>query len=327
MFFRLLAACLMLLPALSQARCAGTDLIAALPEGDRAALADRAAGVPHAGGLLWQATRGDRRLVIFGTYHLRHDLTEAHASALRPYLAAADVVWFEANAADQTRLQADIARDPSIMFITNGPTMPDLLGDDMWRRYSREMQARGFPGFMAAKMKPMMGAMMLGLGPCMAQSGALTEAGIDKLLAQQAEAEGKDSRSLEDPQSVLRLLDNFSAADQLRMIDMSLAYSHMADDLHHTLLQRYLAGDIALMWEYTRTLTIETGDASAASDFVTFETLLLADRNRAWVDLLDADIGGLNALVAVGAGHLPYDFGVLALLAARGWQISALPFP
>lgn len=327
MFFRLIAALALLWPAYGQARCAGNDLISALPAAELAELADRAAAVPHGSGLLWQATRGDRRLVIFGTYHLRHAQTEAHVAAMAPHMQAADVLWFESNSADQAQLQADIARDPSIMFITEGPSMPDLLGDDLWPVYAQELQARGFPGFMAAKMKPMMGAMMLGIGPCMAQAGALTEAGIDKILAQQADATGKDSRSLEDPASVLRLMDHFAATDQLRMVELSLGYAHLADDLHHTLLQRYLASEIALLWEFTRDLSIELGDARAAEDFATFETLLLEQRNRAWVDLLDADSGGQTALVAVGAGHLPYDFGLLSLLEQRGWSISALPFP
>ena len=310
-----------------RAGCEGTDLIAAMTEEQRAPLKAQADAVPYGTGLLWQAVRGETRMVIFGTYHLRHDLTEAHAEALAPHIAAADIAWFEASAADQAAAQRAMASEPALIFLTEGPTMPDLLGPQDWARYTAEMQARGIPGFMAAKFKPMMGVMMLGMGPCLARSGVLQEQGIDKVLALRAVAAGVPDRSLEDFRVPLRLLDAFPLDEQIEALRLSFAYTDRADDLHHTLLARYLAGEVALIWEYSRALTLDSGGPGAAEDFAALEDLLLTQRNRAWVDLLLAEAEGRRSFIAVGAGHLPYDFGLLSLLAAQGFEITPLPFP
>ncbi|MFD1508102.1 TraB/GumN family protein [Lacimonas salitolerans] len=309
-------------PALAQ--CEGRDLIADLPADERSALDAAVAGTPYPQGLLWQATRGETRMVIFGTYHIRHDLTEAHLEALRPHLAAADVAFFEMNLADKALAQTAFASEPDLMFITDGPTLPDLLPEDEWQLFKRQMEARGFPGFMAAKMKPIWGTMMLGIGPCQAQSGAMQATGIDEALATAAADLDVPDRSLEDWRTVMTLTDAFDSDQQIEMLRLSFAFADQADDLQHTLLQRYLAGEVALIWEYSRKLSLEQGGPTAIEDFALFEDLLLTQRNTAWVDLLLDQPGDI--FVAAGAAHLPGETGVLNLLEQEGFAIERLPF-
>lgn len=309
-------------PALAQ--CQGRDLIADLPTDQRAALDVAVADTPFARGLLWQATRGDTRMVIFGTYHIRHDLTDAHLDALRPHLAAADTAFFEMNLADKALAQSAFAREPDLMFITDGPTLPDLLSEDEWQLFKTQMQARGFPGFMAAKMKPIWGTMLLGIGPCQAQSGAMQATGIDEALARTATELDVPDRSLEDWRTVMTLIDTFDSGDQIELLRLSFAFADRADDLQHTLLQRYLAGQVALIWEFSRMLSLEQGGPNADRDFATFENLLLTQRNTAWVDLLTQQSG--DVFVAAGAAHLPGENGVLHLLEQEGFAITPLPF-
>jgi hypothetical protein len=47
---------------------------------------------------------------------------------------------------------------------------------------------------------------------------------------------------------------------------------------------------------------------------------LLDDRNRAWVGVLAPHLERGRTFVAVGAGHFPGEAGLLALLAARGFE-------
>ncbi len=313
-------------PGTAAALCEGRDLIAELPPEKRAALTAQAAGVPYSEGLLWRARRGATEIVWFGTYHFAHAATQAHLAAVMPYISAAQDVYLEVSNADTARMQREIAEDPSIMFITEGPTLPDLLGPRDWPEYRRAMQMRAIPSFMAAKFKPVWAAMMLGIGPCEARNGALEGDGIDKLIGDRAAELGNPSKSLEDYRTLLTMLDGFADKDQLDMIRLFLAEAINADDLAYTLRVRYLRQQVALTWEFSREMSIEMGAPGAAEDFALFEHQLLDARNRAWVArLLDA-AAGRRVFAAAGAAHLPGENGVLRLLETAGFEIERLPF-
>lgn len=311
-------------PVMAAALCEGTDLIDALPEAERRALEARADAMPHARGLLWRATKGDTRITLFGTYHFRHARTQAHLDRLKPEIAAADTVYLEMSPEDQKAFQARMAEDPSVMFITQGPTLPDLLGEADWQHFSDEMNKRQIPGFVAAKFKPLWAAMMLGIGPCEARNGAMNGLGIDAMVGDHAARSGVETRSLEDTAEVLTTLDSEPLEKQLDMIRMTLAWPGDADDMSYTIRERYLAGEIALTWEFSRLVSLKYGGRTAEADFARLERALLTSRNRAWVDKLLAETAGKRVLVAVGAGHLPGKNGVLHLLEQEGFEIERL---
>ncbi|MDW3117441.1 MAG: TraB/GumN family protein [Roseovarius pacificus] len=316
---------LSLQPLAAFARCEGTDLIAAMPKAERDALESQAAAMPHSEGLLWLATRGDTRITLFGTYHFPHDETLRHLENLKPMIETAGAVYLEVSNDDQSAMERALAEDPSLMFITEGKTLPDLLEEDEWQRFSDEMRARTIPPFFAAKFKPVWAAMMLGIGPCEARNGAMDGAGIDKLIGDHAASLGTPSRSLEDFRTLLEMLDSFPMNEQLDMIRLFFAWPGDPDDMAYTLRQRYLNQEIALIWSYSRAVSVTFGGDTAQEDFERFERLLLTDRNTGWIDvLLTAPEDVLFA--AVGAAHLPGENGVLHLLENEGFTIERLPF-
>ncbi len=316
---------LSLQPLAAFARCEGTDLIAAMPKAERDALESQAAAMPHSEGLLWQATRGDTRITLFGTYHFPHDETLRHLENLKPMIETAGAIYLEVSNDDQSAMERALSEDPSLMFITEGKTLPDLLEEDEWQRFSDEMRARTIPPFFAAKFKPVWAAMMLGIGPCEARNGAMDGAGIDKLIGDHAASLGTPSRSLEDFRTLLEMLDSFPMDEQLDMIRLFFAWPGDPDDMAYTLRQRYLNQEIALIWSYSRAVSVTFGGDTAQEDFERFEHMLLTDRNTGWIDVL------LNApedvlFAAVGAAHLPGENGVLHLLENEGFTIERLPF-
>ena len=325
MFRVLFIVVLCLQPVAGLARCEGTDLIAAMPEDERRALTRKAQAAPYAEGLLWHATRGDTRITLFGTYHFQHDRTNAHLDRLKPLIALADTVYLEVSNDDQAAMQRALAETPSLMFIIEGPTLPDLLGEADWQRLAEEMRARSIPAFFAAKFKPVWAAMMLGIGPCEARNGAMQGAGIDKLIGEHAAQLGTPSRSLEDFRTVLKMLDTVPMEKQLDMIRLFFAWPDNPDDMAYTLRQRYLTQQIALIWQYSRQVSLSYGGDTAKHDFERFERLLLTERNAAWIDVL-MDTPEPHAFVAVGAAHLPGETGLLRLLEQRGFAIKRLPF-
>lgn len=311
-------------PLAASALCEGVDLIADLPEAERERIEARAAATPFPQGLLWRATRGDTEITLFGTYHFRHAQTEAHLDRLRPAIAAADTVYLEISPEDQQNYQNAIARDPSIMFITQGETLPDLLGEADWQAYKAEMEKRQIPSFMASRFKPLWAALMLGIGPCEVQYGAMQGGGIDELIGQEAQKTGTPDLSLEDFADVLAALDSEPMEKQLDMIRLTLAWPDDPDDMTYTIRERYLSEQVALTWEFSRLLSLKYGGATAAEDFARFERVLLTERNAAWVAKLMAEMPGQRILVAVGAMHLPGENGILRLLETEGFGIERL---
>ena len=321
----LLALLLLLATPLRALDCSGTDLLPQMDTEARLKLEARAGIAPFPEGLFWRATKADTRLTIFGTYHVPHADTAAQFEALLPLAEAADFSWFEMDHDDQKAFEKRAATDASIMFITDGPTLPDLLPEDDWQRLRAAMAERGFPSFFTAKFKPIFVSMMLGISPCQAKAQKSGEAGIDARLSRALSDAGHDTRSIEDTMTTMRVLDAFSQEEQIAMIKLTLDLPISPDDLQETMLSLYRKGRISVLWEYGRALSIEYGGPTAESDFAIFERVLLSDRNRAWIDEIEAQAPGHDVFIAVGAGHLPGKTGLLNLLAQRGFAIEPLP--
>lgn len=307
--------------------CGGTNLFAQLPEDRRAAITARAEATPHPEGLLWKASRGDAMITIFGTYHIAHSMTLDHFEALEPIALAADLALFEMDAADKRRFESRMASDPSLVFIAQGPTIPELLPEEDWQDLRAMMAERGMPGFLAAKAKPIFLSTMLSLSPCQIRAQTQGARGIDAVLAEFLAKSNKPTASIEDPVTTMQVLDAFSREEQVAMLQLSIHLPLDPDDVQTTMLALYQTGQIGKLWEFGRDVSLEYGGPTAADDFAKFESALLTKRNEAWIDVLEAHAPGKTLFVAVGAGHLPGETGVLRLLEARGWQVERLDFP
>lgn len=310
--------------AVAQAECTGIDLIADLPAEELLELKKQATALPYPEGVLWKATKGAQEITIFGTYHFPHAQTQSHLESLKPMIAEADAIYLEISNDAQDQMVREMAEDPSMMFITEGPTLVDMLSKEEWQTYSQQMTDRAIPSFMAAKFKPLWASMMLGIGPCEMRNGAMEGGGIDTLIGEYAAELGNPSRSLENFRALMGMLDDLPQEDQLDMIRLSLDLPFSADDLSYTLKAQYLAQKIALLWEYSRKISIEQGDDGAEEDFALLEEKMLTRRNHDWIDvLIDPELPE-QLFVAVGAGHLPGENGVLYLLEAKGYAIERL---
>lgn len=62
-----------------------------------------------------------------------------------------------------------------------------------------------------------------------------------------------------------------------------------------------------------------------APEFTGYEDLLVYDRNRNWVPVIEKAMQQETVLIACGAMHLGGAQGLLALLKARGYEVTAIP--
>ena len=317
----------LLLPLGAQAQCIGQNLIDALPAAEQTALRTAARAVPYPEGNLWRATRGLQTIHLVGTYHFddpRHDTTLA---SVTPLIASAATLLVEAGPAEEAALSERIAREPGVMTITDGPTLPEMLPEPEWQALSAAMKARGIPGFMAAKFQPWFLSMMLGVPPC-DMARAATGRGLDQRLMDEATARGLPIRALEPYDTLFTLFDGLAQADQLSMIRSALAMEPQAADMSVTLADTYFAEESRLIWEFMRHLTLAAPDADPAQalrDLDLMETALMTNRNRAWIPVISAAATKGPVVAAFGALLLLGDQALPNLLVQAGVTVERLP--
>lgn len=324
----LLALALPLLAAMpGRAACVGADLIAALPAPDRAALDRAVDAVPFARGNVFRATRGDQIIDMVGTYHLADPRHAALVDQVAPLLDTAAVLLVEAGPDEETRLKAEVARRPGFVLLTEGPTLPELLGDKDWQALVAEMRARGIPPTVASRFRPWYMAMMLGIPSCAMASVAAGEKGLDHQLIAAAQARGLPVQALEPFDTLFSIFGELPMEDELDMIRAALLMADSPEDMTATLANAYFAGRSRLIWDFmlARSLAMPGFDGDTVrAQFALMEDVLMVRRNRAWIGVLTAAAAQGRVLAAFGALHLPGDQGVPALLQAEGFTITRL---
>lgn len=317
---------LLTLTAPLQAQCVGKNLIEALAPAERAALDAATANAPYSVGNYWRATRGDQTVTLIGTYHLddpRHATTMA---ALTPMIAAASTVLVEAGPDEEAALHAHLARDPGVMVITSGPTLPEQLPEAEWQALSAAMRARGIPPFMAAKFQPWYIAAVLGIPPC-AMAKAASSKGLDGLVMDAATNANVPIKALEPYDTVFGIFGSMSDDDQLSMIKSTLMMEEFSTDYSVTLADTYFSQDTRLIWEFTRLQALAMPGYTPEQierEFARMEEALMSKRNRAWIPVITAGAESGPILAAFGALHLSGKDGVLALLERAGFKLERL---
>ncbi|MCK4713582.1 MAG: TraB/GumN family protein, partial [Marinosulfonomonas sp.] len=280
---------------------------------------------PYPSGNLWRAQKGASTIHIMGTMHLSDARLALYLKPLWPIVDTADLILLEADRETMEQLKSEMLRDPSLMFITDGPTLPERLSDEDWTRLTEEMSARGIPAFLVSKMQPWYASMMLAIPPC-AMAGMAEENGVDHRIMDRAAQQNIPTAALESYNVVFSLFGGENSDDDLDMLRMSLISAHDADAMFVTMIEAYLSGEHRAIWELGRHQMMRTPgmpQEDAAKMYNELGTALLTDRNANWMDvILPAATEADNILVAVGAAHLSGKIGVLYLLEQQGYTLS-----
>ena len=327
--FRIALACLVaaLVAVPASAMCRGRNLIDTLSAETQAGLRAAADAAPFARGNLWRATRGDQVLHLIGTFHLDDPRHDALMARLAPLIDGASTVLVEAGPAEEAALQAALAADPSLVFLTDGPTLPETLAPATWDRLKDALRARSIPPFLGAKMRPAYLSMLLSLPPCALISATEPQNGLDRRIIARTRAQGIPLRALEPFSVVFDIFSGMTLSDQVALLELSLALDAQSEDVFATLTDAYFAEDGRMIWEFSRwqALTLPGLDAAqVADDFALMEDRMMSARNRAWIPVIEAALADGPALAAFGALHLSGEDGVLALLQQAGFTVERL---
>lgn len=315
--------------------CEGQNLFQTMAPERLAAIEAATEAVPFRRGLLFRATRGEKEMLLVGTYHFDDPRHAGLLARVAPEIDKAAALFVESGPGEQAQLTEAMTRDPTLMVDPTGPTLPERLTPDEWDTLSQALSDRGIPAIMASRMRPWYVSMMLGISPCMirqmAEAGGVAD-GLDHKLMDRAESQDLPIRALEPWDTVFSLFDDLTPEQELDMIRANLPAASHADDYAVTLTDAYFEGDVWKIWEFARNDAYENSGLDHAEIDAQLELVqsrLMDDRNRAWIEVLidganEASQDGRGIVAGFGALHLPGEAGVLNLLAQEGFRIERL---
>ena len=311
------------------AACTGQSFLDVMTDSQQQELSAAVADMPYAEGLTYFAERGDDRLTIIGTMHIYDPRLEIIRTRVAPDVQGADLVLLEATETEEQQLRDLITTNPGLMFIVDGPTLPELLDEDTWQQLSDAASQRNIPGFMAAKMQPWYLSLMLSIPSCAMEDMLAGATGLDKMIGADAQVAGVPVQAIEPYDTLFSLFDEAPVEEQIDMLRINMMHPELQSQMFVAMLDRYFAEDVGRLWEMGKIAMQNVPDldpVESAAMFEELETSLLHTRNQNWIPVINqATKAHDNIVVAVGAGHLIDDLGILQLLENEGWTISRFP--
>lgn len=271
-------------------------------------------------GFLWQAVRGDSRVLLMGTVHLGRDgqtvLPAEHARQLRSSAA----LVLEADVFDARRVQAAVQRHA--LLAAGAPGLDRTLPAPLRARVQRLIERFGLAPEAAWRFKPW--ALANNLVVLESMQGGLNPAySTEEQLHALARAAGLPVLELEGVDAQLALFDSMPDGLPIAYLDEAasgIERGQSRRDLDQ-LVEAWRTGDEAAMarqFERMRSAT-QPVDRWVAER-------LIESRHPAMLDRIErfAASGRLH-LVAVGTLHFFGPNSLLSGLRARGFEVTRLP--
>jgi uncharacterized protein YbaP (TraB family) len=308
--------------------CVGTDFRDRGDQGRRE-LADaeaKAIDVRNGEGTFWriEPAGGGTPSHLLGTLHVTDPAVTTLDPRRRSAFAAARVLAVENRAMLDTRIGgAERARNLDRMLFTDGRLVTELLEEGDRTALRRALADRGIPLWLVVGFKPWMITFgLLQFVPCEA---ARMKAGLrpfDFQLLAEANAAGKKTADLEEVDVQARRLDGIPLDVQVRLLRADLAMEHEAVDRLVTAIRLYREGRVAtivrLMFGVPADLMITEAELKEVTD------RLLDQRNADMFDHARPLVDEGGAFLAVGAGHLIGERGLVARFQDAGYTVTRI---
>jgi len=260
--------------------------------------------------LLWQVSGKDLKnpSYIFGTFHLLCKDDIKFSEQLKSSLKFSDEVYMEMDMDDPSTMLSGLL----YMNMKGGKKLKDLYTADEYKKVeSYFSDSLGIPMMMLQSIKPYFLVAML--YPKM--MSCQTASGVEEELMTIAKENKKEIKGLETMQFQASVFDSipyeWQAKELLKNIDSFSFYKNEFD----TMLLAYKNQQLSAMEN-------SLGKSEFGSD--KYEDILLTRRNINWVDQLKSIMKKESVFVAVGAGHLVGEKGLLNLLRKEGYTITPL---
>ncbi|CAN5134235.1 TraB/GumN family protein [soil metagenome] len=263
-----------------------------------------------ANSLLWQVSGNGLKKpsFLFGTFHLLCKDDIHFSNQLLSALKASDEVYMELKLDDPAVLIGGLI----FMKMRNDTTLKDLYSTQDYNRINHYFDdTLNIPLKVMGSLKPYFLVAML--YPKMMNCSS--PSGVEEELMAIAKNQKKEIKGLETIQFQSSVFDSipyqWQAKELLKNIDSFYSYKK---DFQKMLLQ-YKQQKLDSLSKMTDTDSEGLGN---------YTELLVNGRNRNWVSILKDTMKIKSVFVAVGAGHLGGEAGVISLLKKEGYTVEPL---
>lgn len=255
--------------------------------------------------LLWQITgKGlTKPSYLYGTIHMICPEDFSMSDTLKASFAKSEKIYLELDMDDPAMtiktLQLAIMKDKSLS---------DLMSKEEYARLDKFMKdSIGMPLLVFNKMKPftLMSVLYTKVLPCKKMES------YEQSFMAMAQQQKKELLGLE------KLEDQFAVFDKIPDSAEAQMILHMINDFDGQrkefakMIEAYKKKDLDALSKMI----------SASPDMAGFEDLLLVNRNKNWLPVMEKAMNAQSNFFAVGAGHLPGNDGVISLLKKAGYTV------
>ena len=270
------------------------------------------AQAPSEPSLLWkiEGKNLSQPSYLYGTIHLICPSDFVLSDTLKGCLQQTEQLTLEIDMDDPGMMMAMMKS----MAMREGKQLKDLLDAKDYGRlnaYFKDSVGMSIAPFERAKPFMLMSVLLNRVLTCQPQSYEMSLMGLAK--KQKAEVVG-----LETVEEQMAVFDSIPYTDQAKMLITLMDSLPHARQEFGKMVELYKKQDLAGLYN----LTLE-------SDFEmeNQQEVLLTDRNKRWIPLIQKQIAEKPTFVAVGAAHLGGEEGVIALLRKEGYSVVPILKP
>jgi len=260
--------------------------------------------------LLWQVSGNGLKhsSFLFGTFHLICKEDIHFSTQLKEAVKASAEVYMELDMDDPSTLLSGML----YMNMRDGKKLSDLYTPGEYNKLQAYftdslntpimLLPRAKPYFLVALLYPKM-------------MNCSSPAGVEEALLQITKEDKKEIKGLETMQFQASVFDSipyeWQAKELMKNIDSFSFYKKEFDEMISLYKKQQL--------DSMQTLLLKSEFGSEK-----YEDLLLNDRNKKWVKKLNEIMKTERVFVAVGAGHLTGEYGLITLLKKEGYTVEPL---
>ena len=272
----------------------------------------------YADALLWKIDgKGlKEHSYLYGTIHLIDKESFFWPKGTLAAFEDADKVTFEVDLDDMF----DMGKQMGLMtkaFMKDGKTLKDLYSEEDYKLVESHFSELGLPMMFLEKLKPMF-LTVFASGDVEMGKGLGDQSGVKSYemefydLATEAKKEVNGLETLEFQVSVF---DSIPYDAQAQMLLETIKTSNTEDDSFKEMIQMYQDQKISKMVDFM---------SEEEEGIQGFEDILLYERNRKWIPIMEEQMKNDQIFFAVGAGHLGGKDGVIDLLEKAGYTLTPL---
>ncbi|WP_336514791.1 TraB/GumN family protein [Pollutibacter soli] len=264
--------------------------------------------LPAEKSLLWEITGPGLSApsYLYGTIHMICPADYSMSETIKNSFAKSKTLFLEIDMDDPSMNMKTL----QLSMMKTG-SLKDLMTDKEYTELEKFMKdSIGMPLMMFNKMKPftLLSIMYMKVLPCTGVES------YEQNFVEMAKAQKKEVYGLEKLEDQFAVFDKIPDSAEIKMIlEMSRNFSEQKKEFSK-MTESYKAKDLDAL-----------GNAiSSSPDIAGFEDILLVDRNRNWISIMEKAMKKEPTFFAVGAGHLPGKEGVIELLRKEGYTVRAI---